>query len=79
MIFSHIYEESGGEILSFKRAREKCGLTQRDLAETLGIDQSTISLWEAGKTQPRAKLLLKLAGILHCTVDDLLSPDTEAT
>ena len=75
MIFSHIYEKNGGESLSFKSAREKSGLTQRDLATELGVDQSTVSLWEIGKTQPRAKLLPRLAGILGCTVDELLAPD----
>ena len=44
-------------MLSFKSAREKSGLTQRDLAVEIGVDQSTVSLWEIGKTQPRAKLL----------------------
>lgn len=61
--------------MSFKSAREKSGLTQRDLATELGVDQSTVSLWEIGKTQPRAKLLPRLAGILGCTVDELLAPD----
>ena len=61
--------------MSFKAAREKSGMTQRDLATTLGVDQSTVSLWEVGKTQPRAKLLPKLAQILKCTVDELLTPD----
>lgn len=79
MIFSHIYEECGGENLSFKSAREKSGLTQRDLATELGIDQSTVSLWEVGKTQPRAKLLPRLARILGCTVDELLAPDEQAS
>ena len=75
MIFSHICEKKGGETLSFKSAREKSGLTQRDLATELGIDQSTVSLWEVGKTQPRAKLLPRLASILGCTVDELLASD----
>lgn len=61
--------------MSFKSAREKSGMTQRDLAAELGIDQSAVSLWEIGKTQPRAKLLLRLANILGCTVDELLAPD----
>ena len=62
--------------MSFKKAREKSGLTQQDLATTLGVDQSAVCLWETGKTQPRAKLLPRIAEIFKCTVDDLLSPDT---
>lgn len=63
--------------MSFKKAREKSGLTQQDLAALLGVDQSAVCLWETGKTQPRAKLLPKIAELLHCSVDDLLSPDTK--
>lgn len=58
--------------MSFKSARERKGITQRDLAVELAIDQSTVSLWESGKTHPRAKLLPKLAQLLGCTVDELL-------
>lgn len=61
--------------MSFKKAREKSGLTQQDLATALGVDQSAVCFWETGKTQPRAKLLPKIAEILHCSVDDLLAPD----
>lgn len=63
--------------MAFKTARERSGLTQRDLANALGIDQSTVCLWETGKTQPRAKLLPKLASLLNCTVDELLSDSTQ--
>ena len=62
--------------MSFKSARERGGLTQQDLATVLGIDQSTVSLWEVGKTQPRAKLLPKIAEILNCSIDELLSAET---
>lgn len=62
--------------MSFKTAREKSGLTQRELAVELNIDQSTVSLWEVGKTQPRAKLLPQLAKIFGCTVDELLAHDS---
>ncbi len=61
--------------MSVKSAREKRGMTQQDIAVALDIDQSTVSLWECGKTNPRAKLLPKLAQILGCTVDELLAED----
>lgn len=61
--------------MSVKSAREKRGMTQRDLAIAIGVDQSAVSLWEVGKTQPRAKLLPKLAKILDCSVDELLIDD----
>ena len=64
--------------MSVKSAREKRGMTQQDIAVALDIDQSTVSLWESGKTSPRAKLLPKLAQILGCTVDELLADDGAA-
>lgn len=59
--------------MSFCSAREKAGLTQEKVAKALGIDQSAVSQWETGKTAPRAGLLVKLADMYGCTVDELLS------
>ena len=65
--------------MSFKKERERSGITQVQIAAALNIDQSTVSLWESGKTHPRAKLLPKLAKMLGCTVDELLAPDPPKT
>lgn len=67
--------KKGGKRLSFKKERERSGITQNQIATALNIDQSTVSLWESGKTHPRAKLLPQLAKLLGCTIDDLLSED----
>lgn len=40
--------------------RKKKGLTQAELANALGVSQSTITDWERGKTRPRPKLMLQL-------------------
>ena len=58
--------------MSFKRAREKCGMTQHEVAKHLGIDQSAVCLWETGKTKPRTSQLLKIAELYGCTVEELL-------
>lgn len=58
--------------MSFLSARERTGLTQKEVAERLGIDQSAVSLWENGKTSPRVSVLVKLAELYHCSLDDLL-------
>lgn len=62
----------------FKSAREGRGLSQQELAQELGVDQSTVSLWESGKTKPRANLLPRVAKILGCTVDELLADEPRA-
>ena len=67
-----------GENLAIKQKRMQAKLTQRELAEMLCVDQSTVCLWETGKTNPRASLLPKLAKILSCSIDDLLSDNEDA-
>ncbi len=37
----------------------------------------TVSMWETGKTRPRAALLTKLEKLYCCTVDELLAEDTD--
>lgn len=45
-----------------KEARtEHLGLTQRELAESLGIDQVNVSRWERGIAEPRIRHLREIA------------------
>ena len=57
--------------MSFESARKKAGLTQKELAEKMGVDQSAVSFWETGKRVPRGAKLLRLADVLDCTIDEL--------
>lgn len=59
-------------------ARKKAGLSQSEVAKALGITNSAVCQWETGKTAPRAFLLVKLATIYDCTVDELLKSDDPA-
>ena len=58
--------------MNIKEAREKAGLTQQDLANELGVGQSTVAMWETQKSLPRTDKLPALAKILGCTIDELL-------
>lgn len=55
-----------------KHYRQKSGLTQSDVAEVLGIRQSTVAMWETGEALPRADKLPKLAELFNCSIDELL-------
>jgi transcriptional regulator with XRE-family HTH domain len=44
-----------------KAARLALGLSQRGLAERLGVPQATIWRWEAGKTAVQQPRILRLA------------------
>lgn len=57
---------------NLKNLREKAKLTQLDLADKLHVDRTSVSKWEIGAAKPRADLLLPLAEVLQCTVDELL-------
>jgi len=54
-----------------RKKREAKGLTQDQLADALGVDQTAVSQWERGVTLPRADKLPELAKLLGCTIDEL--------
>ena len=45
-------------------SRRLLGITQRELACTLGIDPSTLARWERGEREPSKELLEKLTALL---------------
>jgi transcriptional regulator with XRE-family HTH domain len=53
-------ENIGDKIREYRRIH---GLTQKKLAEQLGIDQTTLAGWENGKHQPTQRFLDKIAKI----------------
>lgn len=63
--------------MSFLSARKNTGLTQKEVADQIGVDQTAVSFWENGKTLPRASLLPKIAALYGVTVDELLSDDQQ--
>ena len=57
---------------NLKRLRESAGLSQSQLAKKAGVEQVSISRWEAGIHTPTVEQLLKLCAPLRCTLYDLL-------
>lgn len=56
----------------FKNARVQCGLTQKQVAEKLGIEQSNISDWENNVSRPEYENLIALARLYDETLESLL-------
>lgn len=54
-----------------RELREKRGLSQKQLADALGIDQSAIARWETGANEPTAFNVRRLADILGVAPGDL--------
>ena len=61
--------------MNIKKLRLAAGLTQEQLAKKVDVDQSAVSLWEAGKAKPLRKIHKKLAKVLGCSIDDLLKEE----
>ena len=57
--------------------RVKRKVTQEDLALYLSVDRSTVAKWETGTSVPRPATLKKLATYFGCTIDELLTDETE--
>lgn len=59
---------------NIKAARKLKGLSQRALAEKLGIAFQNLSVWENGKGAPSARYLLKLSEVLDVSLDQITTP-----
>lgn len=60
-----------GKFIAGERKRKS--LTQKQLAERLGISDKAVSKWERGNGFPEVSLLLPLCGELEITVNELLA------
>lgn len=60
-----------------KEAREKVGLTQKELAIELGIKPNTFNGYEKGTHDPKSEILKKIAIRCNTTVDYLLGIDND--
>lgn len=56
---------------NIRALREAKGISQRELAEALGVDQSAVSNWERGKAEPTAFNIRRLADLLGVKPGDL--------
>lgn len=54
-------------------ARKAIGMTQRTLAEKLGIAASTLNGYEKGNHKPDSDVLISVSSITGCTIDYLLN------
>ena len=62
---------------NLKLAREKKGLSQKEVAESIGVAKSTYSLYESGNREPNVQTIKKIADILNTSADELLGINDE--
>lgn len=63
--------------LALKLARVQKDLTQKDLAEIVGVSRQTINAIEKGEYNPTIRLCRKLCRVLGKSLDELFGEDDE--
>lgn len=58
-----------------KQARERIGITQEELADSIGVSRTTIARYELGEIEPKLRNLVALAERLSVSADYLLGVD----
>lgn len=62
---------------SLFHARKKCGLSQEDVAEKLGVSRQTVSKWETDETLPYIRQSKKMAVLYNMSLDELIEFDID--
>ena len=55
-----------------RKYRKKKKMSQADLALLVGVSQSMVAKWENGINYPTVEVLIKLADLFGCTIDELV-------
>ncbi|MBQ5590906.1 MAG: helix-turn-helix domain-containing protein [Clostridia bacterium] len=56
---------------NLKKIRRKCALTQQQVADALGLERSTYTYYELGKTSPTIQTLHKIIALYECDFEDI--------
>lgn len=65
-------------MMRLKEILSKRGMTQKMLANSLGVTENAVSNWVKGKREPSIATIEKMVSLLDCTADDLLGIQREA-
>ena len=60
-------------------AREASGHSKQTIAECVGLSPSSYSQIESGKNAPSLAVIIKLADVLHVSIDDLVNEKTNSS
>lgn len=64
-------QEKTGKYIAEKR--KQLGMTQRQLAEQVGITDKAVSKWERGKSIPDSAVMEELCEVLHISINEFFS------
>ena len=65
--------------LRLRELREAKVLSQRKVADGIGVTPATVALWELGMRNLSMRNLIALANLLDCTIDQLLGRDGQTS
>ena len=57
---------------NLNRLREEAGVTQKMVAEAIGVSQQSINKYENHNIEPDIETLIRIARYFHCSVDYLV-------
>lgn len=61
--------------ITLEAARVNAGLTQKELAEILGVSNTTVVNWEKGNTEPTISQLKKISELSGIPMDFIFIPE----
>lgn len=62
---------------NLKNARERRNMTQKEVADRIGVAKSTYSLYESGQREPNVQTIKKISDVLNVSADELLGLSIE--
>ena len=62
-----------------KKLRMACGITQVQLANSLGVTKQSVSNWENDNIQPSIDMLIRIAEFFQVSTDYMLGLETKNT
>lgn len=65
--------------LGIKKMREEKGLSQRRLADKVGVTPAAVYQWETGRAVPTLDNLVSLADALECSTDAVLGRNAQTS
>ena len=57
---------------NLKSLRTEKGITQKEMADRVHVERSTVAGWETKDRVPDVQILIRLAAVLDTTIDALL-------
>ena len=54
-------------------------MTQKEVADSIGVAKSTYSLYESGNREPNVQTIKKISDVLNVSADELLGLNSENT